>query len=644
MCGIAGYINLSTNNLDNESIIHSMLHAIKHRGPDDYGSWIGDRIVLGHRRLSILDLSPSGHQPMLSADARYHIVFNGEIYNHLELRNQLAKEINVQWKGHSDTETLLACFSNWGFVATIKKVIGMFALALYDHADNKLILTRDRIGEKPLYYGKLQCQQNEVFAFVSELSSLKAMPSNQLRLNNTALPLYLRHNYIPAPYSIYEGIQKLMPGTYLEFDLNSGAQKEVAYWQLTEIISNGKKNPFKGSFQDAVEELDKLLGNVVEGQMISDVPLGAFLSGGIDSSTVVSLMQSKASQKVKTFSIGFDIDQFDESAYARQVASHLGTDHTERIVTEKEALELVPSISSFFSEPFADSSQLPTYLVAGIAKEKVTVSLSGDAGDELFGGYNRYLYASGAFQKIRKIPKPLRNALSSVLRTLPPSSWNQLIKFTDYRNIGEKIHKIAKAMHSDDAMELYKQVVSHTDFPTSYLLNAEENFSSIAYNWDACGGCTFTEIEKMMAVDTLTYLPDDILVKVDRASMAVSLESRVPFLDHRVIEFAWSLPLNYKLSNGNGKMILKELLYRYVPKKIMDRPKMGFGIPLSQWLNGPLKGWCLDLLNEDALNKHQVFNTKAVSKLVKEHMDGKADHGYMLWNFLMLQSWLNDNK
>ena len=644
MCGIAGYINLSRQSIDNETIIQSMLQAIHHRGPDDYGTWIGEKIVFGHKRLSILDLSPTGHQPMLSADGRYRIIFNGEIYNHLELRNQLAKEVGVQWKGHSDTETLLACFSQWGFVATIQKSVGMFALALYDHHENKLLLTRDRIGEKPLYYGKVNRNDDDLFVFVSELSSVKAIPGAKLELNRSALPLYLRHNYIPAPFSIYEGIQKLKPGNYAEINLSTGAAKELPYWQLADVIAAGKKTPFQGSFQDAVQVLDKLLGDVVEGQMISDVPLGAFLSGGIDSSTVVSLMQARSSQKVKTFSIGFDIDQFDESSYARQVAHHLGTAHTERIITEKEALALVPTISSLFSEPFADSSQLPTYLVAATAKEKVTVSLSGDAGDELFGGYNRYLYADNAFQKIKKIPQPVRNLLSSCLQTMQPSSWNRILGFSSYKNIGEKIHKVARAMHFNDGMELYKQVVSHTDFPSAFLLNTEEKISPVVDNWKNTYKTDLSDIERMMAVDTLTYLPDDILVKVDRASMAVSLESRVPFLDHRVVEFAWSLPISYKIAGGNGKMILKEVLYKYVPKSIMDRPKMGFGIPLSQWLNGPLKGWCLDLLSEKSLNQHGVFNTKAVSQMVKEHVEGKADHGYMLWNFLMLQSWLNDSK
>lgn len=644
MCGIAGYIAFKADFSDHEGVIRSMLHAIEHRGPDDEGFWIEDKVVLGHKRLSILDLSPTGHQPMLSANGRFRIVFNGEIYNHLDLRQDLQKDANCNWRGHSDTETLLECFSHWGVVQTLEKAIGMFAFAVFDQQENVLILARDRMGEKPLYYGTLSSNGNKILVFASELSSIKCIPHVQLTINKDSLPLYLRHNYIPAPYTIYEDISKMIPGSYAVIDLNTGLHKEIPYWELTEIVDKGKRNPFKGSFTDAVDELERLMGEVVNGQMMSDVPLGAFLSGGIDSSSVVALMQSKSTQKVKTFSIGFDIDQFDESGYARQVAEHLGTDHTQRIITEREALEVIPNLSSMFSEPFADSSQIPTYLVAATAKQKVTVSLSGDAGDELFGGYNRYLYTSGAFNKINRIPGPIRSIISSLLQTVSPNTWNTILSSSSYRNIGEKIHKIASVMKSNDPMELYKKVVSHTDHPQDYLLGAKESYSSIDVNWNKGFPHGISIIERMMAVDALTYLPDDILVKVDRASMAVSLESRVPFLDHRIVEFAWSLPMSYKLEGGNGKRVLKEMLYRYVPKSMMDRPKMGFGIPLSQWLSGPLKNWCLDLLNEKNMTEQGIFDVPAVMKIVHEHMHGKSDHGYLLWDFIMLQSWLNANK
>jgi asparagine synthase (glutamine-hydrolysing) len=519
----------------------------------------------------------------------------------------------------------------------------MFAFAVIDHDKQILTLARDRMGEKPLYYGNLNANGSNLFVFGSELSAFRKLPKVDLKLNKQVLPLYLRHNYIPAPYSIYEGVQKLMPGYLITLELHSGKLNERSYWSLSDVIIKSKANPFTGSFHDAVDELEKLMGNVIQGQMISDVPLGAFLSGGIDSSAVVAMMQSKSSSNVKTFSIGFEIDQFDESQYARQVANHLGTDHTERIITEREALDIVPKLSKMFSEPFSDSSQIPTYLVAATSKQKVTVSLSGDAGDELFGGYNRYLYASNAFNKINQIPKPMRGILSSILRGISPTHWNSILSFTSYRNIGEKIHKVASAMRTNNPMDLYMKVVSHTDSPLDYLNLPITLPSPLESIWGQPFSDVVTDIEKMMAVDALTYLPDDILVKVDRTSMAVSLESRVPFLDHRLVEFAWSLPMNYKLEGGNGKRVLKEMLYKHVPKQIMDRPKMGFGIPLSQWLKGPLRIWAMDVLNEKKMSEQGVFKASQVIKLLNEHMTGKNDHGYLLWDFLMFQSWLDEN-
>lgn len=644
MCGIAGYINYnSPGNISDGTLIEKMLNTIVHRGPDDSGFWIGSPIAIGHRRLSILDLSESGHQPMLSSNGRFRIVFNGEIYNHLLLRRELEKQHGISWRGHSDTETLLECFSHWGVVETIRKSIGMFAFAVVDHHSNSLLLARDRMGEKPLYYGTYRANGYHQFVFASELSSVRALPGFHKKINIQALGPFLRHNYIPAPLSIYEDIGKLKPGFCLSVDVSSGEITETCYWSLNETIQNGLFHTFKGSFQDAVLELENLLGAAVKGQMISDVPLGAFLSGGIDSSSIVALMQSHSSQKVKTFSIGFDIDQFDESMFARQVADHLGTDHTECIISEKEALEMVPMISSFYAEPFADSSQLPTYLVAKIAKEKVTVSLSGDAGDELFGGYNRYLYASKLFNRFQRIPRPLRNLSASAIKSISPEQWNAILPFVSIRNIGEKLHKVAAVINSNDPMDLYKRVVSHTDRPSALLNEYAPSVAVSSYGWSLPVLHQLNDIEKMMAIDAMTYLPDDILVKVDRASMAVSLESRVPFLDHRVIEFAWSLPFEYKLHNGDGKRVLKELLYRHVPKKLMDRPKMGFGIPLTQWLRGPLRDWAHDLVNEKKMSEQALLNVPTALKIFNDHMSGKADNGYMVWNIIMLQAWLNEH-
>ncbi len=647
MCGIAGYIDITRHqSLEHELVMQKMLDQIIHRGPDARGIWVSNEnnVVLGHQRLSILDLSPAGSQPMFSPSGRYTIVFNGEIYNHIDLRKIIEASHSVSWKGTSDTETLLVCIEYWGVHKTLEQTIGMFAFALYDEQERKLILSRDRVGEKPLYFGWDTVDNKNYFLFASDLQSIKLHPAFRSVLNKDALALYFRHNYIPAPYSIYQNIQKLLPGTFLVYDLTRHDFTINNYWSLDESITKGIANPFTGSITEAVNELDQLLQQAIKNQMIADVPLGAFLSGGIDSSTIVAIMQKLSSNRVKTFSIGFEDQEFDESVYAKKVADHLGTEHFEHLVTQKEALEIVPQLSKIFSEPFSDSSQVPTYLVAQLAKQHVTVSLSGDAGDELFGGYNRYTITDTLFAKINHVPHFAKGLASSVIRKIPQHTWNALPFRVKYKNIGEKLYKLADILNVKDPMQLYRSVISHTDSPEKLLINGREPDKIIGGSRNHLELHQLRDIEKMMYLDTLTYLPDDILVKVDRTSMAVSLESRVPFLDHRVIDFAWRLPFSYKINNGQGKLVLKKLLERYVPTKLTDRPKMGFGVPLASWLRGPLKTWAIDLLNTDQLKREEILCPELVDKLLSEHLSYKADHGYLLWDLLMFQSWLNDQR
>jgi asparagine synthase (glutamine-hydrolysing) len=647
MCGFAGYINFDSNSsLTHSSVIEGMLDQIVHRGPDGRGVWISpdNTAILGHQRLSILELSEAGKQPMFSASRQYVIVFNGEIYNHLALRALLNKSCSVQWMGSSDTETLINCIDHWGVEKTLIEAVGMFAFALFDSGNQKLILARDRIGEKPLYYGWDNDMFKGNFLFGSDLGSLRKHPSFDNSINRDALALYFRHNYIPAPFSIYESTFKLMPGSVLELNLRDKSISIQKYWNFDDVVLSAKENLYQGTLENAVGDLDLLLKDVIKGQMLSDVPLGAFLSGGIDSSTVVALMQDLSTDKIKTFSIGFEDKNFDESVHARNVATHLGTDHTEHIISQAEALSIVPNLPKVFSEPFSDSSQIPTLLVSQIAKQKVTVSLSGDAGDEIFGGYNRYLITERLFSRIQKTPSVVRKVASSVLKSIPAHYWNKIPFNFSYRNLGEKIAKLAKVIDANDAMILYRSIISHTDHPSSLLVSGKEPYDTVCGDRKFLSLSKINDIEKMMFLDTLSYLPDDILVKVDRASMAVSLESRVPFLDHRVIQFAWSLPFHYKIQGGQGKHVLRELLYRYVQKNLIDRPKMGFGIPLSSWIKGPLRSWVIDTLNIQKLKSDGILNIDAVKKLVDDHLQDKADNGYMLWNILMFQSWLDEQK
>ena len=646
MCGIVGFIN--TNQIDLESICYNMVSTLHHRGPDYSDVWINKDhgIALGHTRLSILDLSPAGHQPMISSCGRYVLIFNGEIYNHLQLRKDVGLSgYSASWKGHSDTETLLAAFSTWGVKKALQEIVGMFALALWDMKQKKLILARDRIGEKPVYYG----WQNNAFLFSSELKALKAHPEFQNTINRDSLCLLLRHNTISSPYSIYQGIFKLPPGSILTLNLGNKEIKVETYWSMKEVVQSALHNPFKGTEQQALLELESTLSKSISGQMMSDVPLGAFLSGGIDSSTIVALMQAQSSKQIKTFSIGFNEKEYDEAKHAKDVAQYLGTEHTELYVTSSEALDVIPQLPVMFDEPFSDSSQIPTYLVSKLAKQSVSVSLSGDGGDELFGGYNRHVWVKSIWEKTRHLPLFSRRLIFYAITSLSPTAWNQFFQICSavfpsrYRasQPGDKMYKLANVIAAKNPDAMYRNLVSHWNKPDSIVLGSEEPETLLS---DASILPNLLDVEqRMMFLDTVTYLPDDILTKVDRAAMAVSLETRVPMLDHRVVEFAWRLPLNMKIKNGQGKWILRQLLYKHVPKALVERPKMGFGVPIDSWLRGPLLDWAENLLDPSRLRQEGFFNAEAVRRKWDEHISGKHDWQHHLWDVLMFQAWLEEN-
>lgn len=651
MCGFVGFLGGVTphGNAGDLPVLARMTDTIVHRGPDDAGHWIDAqrRIGLGHRRLAIIDLSPAGHQPMQSASDRYVIAFNGEIYNHLLLRDELqAAGCAPAWRGHADTETLLAGFDAWGIQGTVERAIGMFAIAVWDKETRVLTLARDRIGEKPLYYGWQGSGQRAVFLFGSELKALRAHPAFEHRINRGALSLQLRHNYIPAPYSIYEGIAKLPAGGMLTVSLEQRDPKIVRYWSGFGAAEAGVAHPFTGNDQQAVDALETLLKDAVRQQMMADVPLGAFLSGGIDSSTVVALMQAQSSRPVKTFSIGFHEEGYNEAEHAKAVATHLGTDHTELYVTPQEAMAVIPRLPSLYDEPFSDSSQIPTFLVSQLARQHVTVSLSGDAGDELFCGYNRYQATANLWNKMAAGPLPLRRLAARGLTSVSPQSWNRLAGAVEgllprslrFANVGDKLHKGAGVLDSTSVDALYMRLASHWQDPASVVIGGHEPPTLLA--GAAHVGKKLDNVQRMMALDMMTYLPDDILVKVDRAAMGVSLETRVPFLDHRVVEFAWRLPQSMKLRDGQTKWALRQVLYRHVPRAMIERPKMGFGVPIGDWLRGPLRPWAEALLDESRLRREGFFHAGAIRGKWKEHLSGQRNWQYHLWDVLMFQAWL----
>ena len=655
MCGLTGFLGAAPNQPQDASLVllRRMSDALRHRGPDDSGAWYdaAHGIALGHRRLSILDLSPAGHQPMRSAAGRYLIVFNGEIYNHLVLREALdAAHLGAGWRGHSDTETLLAGFDAWGIQATLERAVGMFAFAVWDRETATLTLGRDRIGEKPLYYGWQGQGASRVFLFGSELKALRAHPAFEHEIDRDALCLQLRHSYIPAPYSIYCGIAKLAPGCLASVSARRPAPEVTSYWPGARRLAAAAATPFAGTPGEAVDALETLLRQAVGVQMIADVPLGAFLSGGVDSSTVVALMQAQSARPVKTFSIGFHEQGFDEARYAKAVARHLGTDHTELYVTAEQAQALIPRLPSLYDEPFSDSSQLPTFLVSQLARRHVTVALSGDAGDELFCGYTRYQFAARLWRSIDMAPRSLRRLAARGISAIPVNAWNgaarSLARYLPralphalrVANPGDKLHKGAEVMSCNTLDDLYLGLVSHWDDPAALVRGAVEPPTLLQGRTPALPG--LDGIQRMMALDLLTYLPDDILVKVDRAAMGVSLEARVPFLDHRVVEFAWTLPQSLKLRDGVSKWALRQVLYRHVPQALIERPKMGFGVPIGSWLRGPLREWSEHLLSEARLRREGFFDPVMLRSKWQEHLSGQRNWQYHLWDVLMFQSWL----
>ncbi|MCX6082545.1 MAG: asparagine synthase (glutamine-hydrolyzing) [Chloroflexi bacterium] len=642
MCGITGFIDTSKSTSSNRLIatITRMSDQIRHRGPDDFGTWIDDKegIALGFRRLAILDLSQSGHQPMVSANGRYVIVFNGEIYNFASLREDLLTQ-GHKFRGTSDTEIILASVLQWGLLTAVKKFNGMFAFALWDEDQHTLSLVRDRIGIKPMYYGR----SGKTIFFGSELKSIKAHPDFKADINRDALALFLRYSYIPAPYTIYNGISKLPPASILSFQLDENYKDGILtpYWSHGNAVQYGLNNQFGGEDREAVETLESLLTRSIGERMIADVPLGAFLSGGIDSSAIVLLMQKQSSYPVKTFTIGFNETGFDEAKYAKAVANQLGTDHTELYVNPEDALAIIPRIPTLYDEPFADPSQIPTFLVSELARQSVTVSLSGDGGDELFGGYNRYFWVDRIWKRTSVMPPLFRKAIANGLSFLRPQDLARIFKLTaqNIPNPIDKAHKLTEILRASSREAIYTNLVSQWKHPETTVIGGHEppNLITSPSNW----GKTSSFTELMMAIDQVTYLPDDVLAKVDRASMGTSLEVRAPFLDdHETVEFSWRLPLHMKIRNGQGKWILRQILYKHIPREMIDRPKMGFGVPIDSWLRGPLRDWAEALLDENRLQKEGYFHPKEIRQKWAEHLAGTRNWQYELWNVLMFQAWL----
>lgn len=642
MCGIAGFWTPGPFAGDPIEILRGMGDSICHRGPDDHGYWFDGRHGVGfaHRRLSILDLSAVGHQPKKSRSGRFVIAFNGEIYNFRELRHELASR-GAEFEGTSDTEVMLAAFEEWGVLDAVKRFTGMFAVALWDSRDARLWLVRDRMGEKPVYFGWF----SGTLLFGSELKALRAHPAWRAEIDRGALAEFLRFGYVPGPGSIYSGVGKLPPGTAVSWGPAdaSTAGRHQTYWSARDMAQAGLAGPLPADGPALVNELDALLRTVIADEMVADVPLGAFLSGGIDSSTVVAVMQALHSRPVRTFTIGFNESQFNEADHAKRVARHLGTDHTEFYVTPAQARDAIPRLPQLFDEPFADPSQIPTFLVAELARRHVTVSLSGDGGDELFAGYNRYTIGRALWSKMSSIPRFMRRGVASAVQAMKPATWDRLgsaaghavpQRWLRYAS-GDRLHKLAHVLAINEPEALYRSLVSHWQNATDVVIGASDV--------SATDGLAHLDnadfVSRMMYSDTVTYLPDDILVKVDRATMGVSLESRAPFLDHRIYEFAWRVPMEFKLRNGSGKWLLRQVLYKYVPAEMVDRPKMGFGVPIDSWLRGPLRGWAEELLDAKRLSREGYFDVAAVRAKWDQHQAGTRNWQYLLWDVLMFQAW-----
>ena len=639
MCGFVGFIGapgmLDADAL--ERLAARMAARLESRGPDDAGTWVSPSagIALGHRRLAIIDLSAAGHQPMISASGRSVVAYNGEVYNFADIRRTLEAE-GRRFRGGSDTEVVLEACEAWGVERAVSKFIGMFAFAFWDVHARHLTLVRDRLGIKPLYWGR----SGGVLFFGSQPKAFFDHPAWRPVVDRDALAAYLRHAYVPAPHSIFQGIEKLEPGCMVEID-GHGAEKRHRYWDLRGIARDGVRERTALDDATAVEAFDELLRDAVKRRMIADVPLGVFLSGGIDSSTVLALMQAQSERPIKSFTIGFAAAGYDEAGDAKRVAAHLGTDHTDLHVTEDHALAVLPGLASWYDEPFADSSQIPTYLVSEMTRRDVTVALSGDGGDEVFAGYNRHVSAPALWRRVGTWPRPLRATFASLLRALPPSTWDCL-SLAAPRSIrpplaGDKAHKLAGLLSMADEDGLYRRLVSQWEEPDMLVRSGREPRGVL---WDATLQHDFTDFtDRMQFVDTVTYLPDDILAKVDRASMAVGLEARVPLLDHRVVEFAWHLPPAMKVRGGQGKWLLRQVLRRYVPERLTDRPKMGFAVPIESWLRGPLRDWAESLLTEDRLRESGYFEPAPIRSAWARHLSGLRSSQHLLWPVLMFESW-----
>ncbi len=638
MCGFAGFVDFPREREAGLNVLHGMARAIWRRGPDEEGFWLDIECAVGltHRRLAVMGLGAEGRQPMVSPSGRWVLAYNGEIYNCPALRSELSAA-GVTFRGSSDTEVALAAIEAWGLEASLNRFVGMFAFALWDTAKRKLYLARDRFGEKPLYYG----WQGKAFLFGSDLAALRVHPEWEGGVDRAALALYVRYNYMPQPWSIHPKLKKLVPGTWLELSQhgNDWIETQKTYWSALQVAKSATLNRFQGSESDAEEVLHELMKQAVAGQMTAEVPLGAFLSGGIDSTTIVALMQSMAVRPVRTFTIGFAESSYDESDPARRVAEHLGTDHRECILGAQDALAIIPQLPVFYSEPFADASQLPTILVSRMAREQVTVALSGDGGDEIFGGYNRYVWGESLWRRMGFAPAWALELLRKALQAGSPAAWDACACFlpgvSAMRQPGEKLHKFAILLGAENPCAFHERLGSFWHMSNPVLGSMEYPAVTHADVWESKWEMT----ESMMLADTLNYLPDDILVKVDRAAMGVSLEARAPFLDHRLFEFVWSLPLSFRVQRSGGKRVLRNILDRYVPRRLIERPKSGFALPVHDWLRGPLKDWCEGLLDESRLRNEGFFDPAMVRNAWDEHLSGRRNRQYDLWSILMFQAW-----
>lgn len=639
MCGFAGYLNHRTSTEGAMRLLQAMGDAISIRGPDGSGHWISEADGLGfiHRRLAVIELSDAGAQPMVSPSGNYVLVFNGEIYNHLDIRSRIQDEgLAPNWSGMSDTETFLAAIDAWGVGDALHRANGMFAFALWDRTDRSLTLARDRMGEKPLYYG----WQGDTLLFGSDLKALRVHPKFRGELDRNALAFLMRYSFIPAPHSIYSGIRKLGPGQILKV-ANAGSARTHTYWSLREQAVAAKQDGFQGSEPEALDELDRKLSLAVRRQMLSDVPLGALLSGGIDSTSIVALMQSQSARPIRTFTIGFSCEAYDEAAYARAIARHLGTDHTELYVEPADAMSLIPRLAELYSEPFADASQIPTHLVSTLARQTVTVALSGDGGDELFCGYNRHLMAAKTWQKMQYVPQTVRAGLGRLVQMGSPAFYDSLGAVAGLARslprLDDKARKAAAVLGSATLEDFYARALAARPDSEGLVLGQTAS-ARLRTSIDQAG--RFAAAEQVMLFDGLCYLPDNVLAKLDRAAMGVSLETRVPFLDRDVVEFALRLPLKMKLRNSRTKWILRQLVGRHVPRDLMERPKMGFSVPIREWLRGPLRDWAEALLDETRMRQQGYLDAGRIREIWRNHQSGRSDNAQLLWNALMFQSWV----